>query len=53
MTFTKDAKTGVYLACNQAFAEYANKETPDGVTGLTDAQIFDAETAAILLRMIK
>lgn len=24
MTFTKDAKTGVYLACNQAFAEYAH-----------------------------
>ena len=46
MTFTKDAKTGVYLACNQAFAEYANKETPDGVTGLTDDEIFDADTAA-------
>ena len=46
MTFTKDAKTGVYLACNQAFADYAHKETPEGVVGLTDAQIFDAETAA-------
>ena len=46
LTFTKDAKTGVYLACNQAFAEYANKETPAGVTGLTDAEIFDPETAA-------
>ena len=46
LTFTKDAKTGVYLACNQAFAEYAHKETPDGVAGLTDAQIFDAKTAA-------
>ena len=46
MTFTKDAETGVYLACNQAFAEYAHKENPDGVIGLTDAQIFDAETAA-------
>ncbi len=46
MTFTKDAETGVYLACNQAFAEYAHKATPDGVVGLTDAQIFDAETAA-------
>ena len=46
MTFTKDAETGVYLACNQAFAEYANKEKPEGVVGLTDAEIFDAETAA-------
>ncbi len=46
MTFTKDAETGVYLACNQAFADYAHKETPDGVVGLTDAEIFDAETAA-------
>ena len=46
MTFTKDAKTGVYLACNQAFADYAHKETPEGVAGLTDAQIFDPETAA-------
>ena len=45
MTFTKDAKTGVYLACNQAFAEYAHKESPDGVVGHTDAQIFDPGTA--------
>ena len=46
LTFTKDAKTGVYLACNQSFAEYAHKESPKGVVGLTDAQIFDKETAA-------
>lgn len=46
MTFTKDAKTGIYLACNQAFANYAHKKNPDGIVGLTDAQIFDAETAA-------
>ena len=46
MTFTKDAETGKYLACNQAFAQYAHKESPEGVTGLTDAEIFDAETAA-------
>ena len=46
MTFTKHAKTGVYLACNQAFAEYAHKQTPADVTGLTDAEIFDSETAA-------
>ena len=46
LTFAKDAKTGVYLACNQAFAEYAQKQSPEDVTGLTDEQIFDAETAA-------
>ena len=46
MTFTKHAKTGIYLACNQAFAEYAHKSSPAGVVGLTDEQIFDAETAA-------
>ena len=46
MAFTKDSKTGRYLACNQAFAEYAGKENPEGVIGLTDAEIFDPETAA-------
>ncbi len=46
MTFTKDAKTGVYLACNQAFARYAHKSAPEGVVGLTDAEIFDEMTAA-------
>ncbi|MCR4763840.1 MAG: PAS domain-containing protein [Lachnospiraceae bacterium] len=45
LTFSKDAKTGVYLACNQAFAEYAHKEKPEGVVGLTDAEIFDPVTA--------
>jgi hypothetical protein len=38
-------ETAVYLACNQAFAEYAHKESPEGVVGLTDAEIFDAVTA--------
>ena len=46
MTFTKDAQTGKYLACNQAFADYAHKDSPESVVGLTDAQIFDAQTAA-------
>ncbi len=45
MSFAKDAETGVYIACNQAFAEYAHKESPEGVIGLTDAEIFDPETA--------
>ena len=46
MAFTKDAETGVYLTCNRHFAEYAHKTSPEEVTGLTDAQIFDAKTAA-------
>ena len=45
MSFYKDAQTGVYLACNQAFAEYAQKENPSGVVGLTDSEIFDPVTA--------
>lgn len=46
MSFSKDASTGVYLACNQAFAHYAGKESPEEVVGLTDHQIFDPDTAA-------
>ena len=45
MSFTKDVKTGIYLACNQAFAEYAHKENPSQVIGLTDVELFDEETA--------
>ena len=46
MSFSKDAKTGKYLACNQSFAEYAHKSSPEEVVGLTDYEIFDAVTAA-------
>ncbi|MCR4733126.1 MAG: EAL domain-containing protein [Lachnospiraceae bacterium] len=45
MTFSKDVNTRKYLACNQAFADYAHKETPEGVVGLTDFEIFDEATA--------
>ena len=45
LSFYKDAETGVYLACNQAFAEFAHKENPSGVVGLTDYEIFDPVTA--------
>ena len=45
MNFSKDAETGVYLACNQAFADYAHKSSPAGVVGLRDEEIFDAATA--------
>ncbi len=45
MSFSKDAETRVYLACNQAFAEYAGKSSPEEVVGLTDHEIFDKDTA--------
>lgn len=45
MSFSKDADTGVYLACNQEFAEYAGKKEPKEVVGLTDHDIFDKLTA--------
>ncbi|ETP72989.1 diguanylate cyclase (GGDEF) domain-containing protein [Lachnospiraceae bacterium JC7] len=45
ITFSKDVHTRKYLACNQAFADYANKETPEDVVGLTDFEIFDSDTA--------
>ena len=40
MVFCKDAETGKYLACNQSFAKYAHKDSPEGVIGLTDFDIF-------------
>ena len=46
MSFSKDAETGKSLACNQPFAEYAHKDSPEGVVGLTDYDIFDPVTAA-------
>ena len=45
MSFSKDAQTRVYRACNQAFAEYAGKSRPEEVVGLTDHELFDKETA--------
>ena len=45
LTFSKDVETGAYLACNQMFAEYANKNSPAEVVGLTDHDIFDQKTA--------
>lgn len=46
MSFSKDAETRGYLACNQAFAEYAGKSSPEEVVGHTDYDLFDAETAS-------
>ncbi|MBR2576151.1 MAG: response regulator, partial [Firmicutes bacterium] len=45
MSFSKDAATGEYLACNQAFAEYACRATPEDIIGRTDYELFDRETA--------
>ena len=45
MSFSKDIETRQYLACNQAFAEYAGKKRPEEVVGLTDHDLFDKDTA--------
>ena len=45
LSYSKDVKTGAYLACNQAFAEYADLPSPQDVVGLTDFAIFDRATA--------
>ena len=45
LNFSKHAETGVYLYCNQGFAEYAHKASPAETVGLTDFDIFDADTA--------
>ncbi|MCR4763842.1 MAG: amino acid permease [Lachnospiraceae bacterium] len=50
LSYSKDAETGVYLACNQAFADYAHKESPEGVVGLAASEIFDSETAELFTR---
>ena len=45
LTFSKNVEDGRYLACNQMFADYAHRKTPEDVVGLTDHEIFDARTA--------
>ena len=45
LSYSKDVMTGAYLACNQSFADYANKKTPAGVVGSTDFELFDEATA--------
>ncbi|MBR6916575.1 MAG: diguanylate cyclase, partial [Clostridia bacterium] len=45
LVFSKSVETGEYLACNHLFAEYACKNSPEEVVGLTDHDIFDKETA--------
>ena len=45
MSFSKDAETGVYLACNKAFAAYAGKSDSKEIIGLTDYDLFSKEEA--------
>ena len=45
MSFSKDAETGAYLACNQSFAEYAGKKDPSEVVGHTPEELFDPDIA--------
>ena len=45
MTFSKDAETGVFLACNKSFAVYAGKTDPKEIVGFTDFDLFDKEAA--------
>ena len=40
--YTKEADTGKYLACNQAFAEYVKKDASE-IIGHTAADLFDDE----------
>ena len=49
MSFSKDAQTGVYLACNRAFAAFANRRSPEDVVGLTDAELFGPECARVFV----
>ena len=46
ISFSKVADTGVYLACNQAFADQVHRDSPDEVVGLTDYDLYDPEIAA-------
>ncbi len=45
LTYSKDADNGKYLACNQAYAEFAHKADPKEVVGKTDFELFDKKTA--------
>ena len=46
ISFSKDAGTGVYLACNQAFLEQVHKSSSDEVVGLTDYDLYEPDVAA-------
>ena len=46
MSYSKEAETGVYLACNQAFADYCGYDSPDDIVGKTNQELIDPEIAA-------
>ena len=46
MSYSKDIETGIYVACNQTFSNYAKNDTPESVIGLTDAELFGSDIAA-------
>lgn len=46
LTSIKDAKSGRYLVCNQAFAGFAGGRTPEETAGRTDAELFPPACAA-------
>ncbi len=48
MTFVKDAD-GIYVACNQAYAEHAGMTSPQEVTGHDDFELFGEEKAKHML----
>ena len=51
MAFTKDAETGRYLACNQAYADYVHHEGPARtMVGMKDSDFYDEKTAAQIAR---
>ena len=48
MVFYKSAVDGRYVACNQLFAEFVNKQHPQEVVGLTDHDLFDEDVVTHL-----
>lgn len=50
LNFSKEAKTGVYIACNQAFAEFGRKTSPAEIIGLADYDIFEPAMAEHFVR---
>ena len=43
VNYTKDAETGVYLACNQEFIRYAHKKDSSEIVGHTPDELFDPD----------
>lgn len=50
MSFSKGVESGIYLACNQAFADFVHKATPEDVVGHTDIELFGHDVAVRFVR---